>query len=1012
MRANRIGAPLRCSFRSASIPLRACVMSRRQYCSVFSHLILTALVLCALLLSPFAASAQTATPPPAYARSVAAIIKNMTVNEKVGQLFLIDFPGTDTSATSDIADLITNYHVGGVSLKASNQNIVNGPNGARDAADLINRLQALAAMTETQGSAVPTATTNAKVSANPSLSGTDFIPLFVAIAQEGDGAPYSELTQGVTQMPSQLAIGATWRPEYASVVGQIVGGELSSLGVNVLLGPMLDVLDDPKATTPLDIGTRVFGGDPYWVGKLGSSYISGVHTGSNNRVAVIASRFPGLGSADRSVDDEIPTVQKSLEQLKQIELAPFFAATQLTGDAPLTSTTDGLLVSHIRYRGFQGNIRASTRPVSLDPVAYQALMSLPEIAPWRNAGGVTFSDMLGVRGVRRFYDPLDTAFNARRVAQDAFTAGNDVLVLGSFGLTNSWQEQLANIKDTIQFFRERYVSDQTFAARVDAALARILALKLRMYQGTLTLANVTVNAAEAANIIPSNEIVQSIAKDAVTLLSPSARDLPALVPASPTKDESIVFITDDRQIKECTKCPSYPAISSTALQDIALDLYGPKTTGQLSPLHVSSFTFSDLAEYITHTLSVLSTTVDVSNTTPAATGSETVVTPTATSEPLRVQSAIDNADLIVIAMLDLNPSVKSTRTFRDFLSQRADALRDKRVVLFAFGAPYYLDTTDISKLTAYFGIYSRMPPFLEAAVRALFGELPPNGMSPVSIKALNYSLLTQTAPDPNQVIPLTAGDTLTDTQDSTASLEMKIGDKLKLHAGPVYDLNGHIVPDGTPIQFVLAYPAERVDQQQPAVSTRDGVAETTVVIERKGTLEIRAQADPAMTSYVIRINIGDNAASIETIKPTAQPTITPEPTATPTDRPIATATGTTTPSNTSQNTTKVVQSTLGGFVITALALLVIALVSVLMLNGNRRVSVSMRWRVVLLSWSAGWIAYVVYATGAPGAVQLASIMGWYGSVLLATVISLIVLLIGLVIAMRAEERPANPIGGR
>ena len=119
------------------------------------------------------------------------------------------------------------------------------------------------------------------------------------------------------------------------------------------------------------------------------------------------------------------------------------------------------------------------------------------------------------------------------------------------------------------------MSDQTFAARVDASLARILVLKLKLYQGGLTLNNVMDVPEAAAAITPSNEIVQSIAKDAVTLLSPSAHDLPTLVPASPTKDESIVFITDDRQIKECTLCLSYPAIPRTALQDIALNLYGP-----------------------------------------------------------------------------------------------------------------------------------------------------------------------------------------------------------------------------------------------------------------------------------------------------------------------------------------------------------------------------------------------------------------------------------------------------
>ncbi|MCS7062416.1 MAG: hypothetical protein NZM14_14790, partial [Thermoflexales bacterium] len=135
------------------------------------------------------------------------------------------------------------------------------------------------------------------------------------------------------------------------------------------------------------------------------------------------------------------------------------------------------------------------------------------------------------------------------------------------------------------------------------------------------------------------------------------------------------------------------------------------------------------------------------------------------------------------------------------------------------------------------------------------------------------------------MIPLTAGNVITRGQATPGPLELKVGNSLQLRAGPIYDRNGHIVPDGTPVQFVLAYPVERVEQQQAPVSTRGGVAETTVVIERKGQLEIRAIAEPAQSSYVIKVNIGDDASSIETIRPTPMPTPTPEPTATPTPEP-------------------------------------------------------------------------------------------------------------------------------
>ncbi len=959
------------------------------------------------------------------------MIAGMSVNQKVGQLFLISFPGNDVLSGSDIADLIINYRIGGVQLKAANNNIVNGPGVLTQVAEMTNRLQQLAAqwpMPEIETTPTPTITvtptptaparraTTAPTGNSIAAATPTFIPLFIALNQEGDGAPYSEITQGLTPLPSQLAIGATWRPQNAQIAGQILGSELSRLGVNVLFGPVLDVMDTPKPGTPGDAGVRVFGGDPYWVGKFGAAFARGVRAGSESRIAVVAKHFPGLGSSDRNVNDEIPTVQKSLEQLKQIELAPFFAVTQISAQPNATAVSsdtgavDGLLVSHIRYRGFQGNIRASTRPVSLDPLAYQALMSLPEIAPWRTAGGVTFSDALGVRGVRRFYDPLDLSFNARRVAQEAFMAGNDVLVLGSFGLSNSWPEQLANIKDTIQFFRERYVSDQTFAARVDTALTRILALKLKLYQGDFSPEAAQVDVEGAAEISPFSEAVAAIAKESITLLSPSARDLPAVLGPSLRKDESIVFITDDREIRECSRCAPYPAIPRTALQDIALTLYGPRATGQVDPARVSSFTFGDLANFhdpVTETATADATPMPMPtalSTSPAITDASSI-TSTAMPPSLDIQEAIEKADLIVFAMLDLNTQAPSTALFRDFLAQRADALREKRVVALAFGAPYYLDATEISKLTAYFAAYSRAPAFLEAAIRVLFGEVPPAGALPVSITALNYSLLLQTSPDPNQVIPLTAADVVTGSQATPGPLQLKVGDSLQLRAGPIYDRNGHVVPDGTPVQFVLAYPLERVEQQQPPVSTRDGVAEMTVVIERKGQLEIRAIAEPAQSSYVIKVNIGDDTSSIETIRPTPMPTPTAEPTSTPTPQPTSTPTAASaTPETESSNGGASSRASAQGFVLTLFALLATGLAAILALATVTPIDVTWRWRLVLWSWSAGWIMYVLYTIGTPGIERIAAAFGWLGAAVVSVMASLIVLALGLVFAGRQRAR--------
>jgi beta-N-acetylhexosaminidase len=94
------------------------------------------------------------------------------------------------------------------------------------------------------------------------------------------------------------------------------------------------------------------------------------------------------------------------------------------------------------------------------------------------------SGPLGVPAIRRTYAPALDEFPARRIALDAFMAGNDLLYLSRFALTEDWEQQLDNYRAVIAFFQERYRADPDFAAEVDDAVRRILQLKLRLYERT------------------------------------------------------------------------------------------------------------------------------------------------------------------------------------------------------------------------------------------------------------------------------------------------------------------------------------------------------------------------------------------------------------------------------------------------------------------------------------------------------------------------------------------------
>jgi beta-N-acetylhexosaminidase len=440
----------------------------------------------------------------------------------------------------------------------------------------------------------------------------------------------------------------------------------------------------------------------------------------------------------------------------------------------------------------------------------------------------------------------------------------------------------------------------------------------------------------------------------------------------PGRNDTILFFTDDRLIQECARCEAYPAIPPTALRDIAVELYGPQKTDQLAPERALAFSMHELKDFNISVSSAVSATPEILDT--AATPEVTATPAFDINTALRVRDAISQSTWIVFGMLDLNPDVPTARAFRDFLANQADVLTDKRVIVFAFGAPYYLDPTEVSNITAYYGVYSRMPSALDAATRVLFGELTPMGQSPVSIDGTQYLLSERTRPDPTQRITLSALDALTATY--------KIGDKIEVIAGPILDRNGFIVPDNTEVEFILTYPNEGVTQPQEPVLTRDGLARILLTIERQAVLNITAKADETEDSDTIRINAAETV-SIERIQPTTAPTVTPLPS------PMPTLVPTPIPAPPQPEPPPIVRTTLGGFVFTLLILLGVGVATFVVLSGFRQVETNLRLRGVLSTWICGWLGYVLYAFGAPGTGRLGGAFGWVGGPMLAGVIALL-----------------------
>ncbi|MEA5077633.1 MAG: glycoside hydrolase family 3 N-terminal domain-containing protein [Anaerolineaceae bacterium] len=144
------------------------------------------------------------------------------------------------------------------------------------------------------------------------------LPPFL-IGTDQEGGQLMAIGEG-TPLPGNMALGATGSEDLAYQAGQVLGRELSALGLNLDYAPCADVNINPR--NPV-VGVRSFGEDPAEVARLTAAMIRGIQS---EGVAATAKHFPGHG--DVAVDSHVnmPVVDQSLDQIRKAALPPFEAA--------------------------------------------------------------------------------------------------------------------------------------------------------------------------------------------------------------------------------------------------------------------------------------------------------------------------------------------------------------------------------------------------------------------------------------------------------------------------------------------------------------------------------------------------------------------------------------------------------------------------------------------------------------------------------------------------------------
>ena len=149
---------------------------------------------------------------------------------------------------------------------------------------------------------------------------------------------------GATELPSNMAVGASGSEAIARRKGEITASEARALGVDWIFAPVVDLAVNPA--NPI-VNLRSYGADPALASTLASAYISGLH--SHNALSTLK-HFPGHG--ETSVDSHLalPVLDRALEDLEVSELRPYRA---------LLARSDSVMVGHLRIPALDQDLPAS-----------------------------------------------------------------------------------------------------------------------------------------------------------------------------------------------------------------------------------------------------------------------------------------------------------------------------------------------------------------------------------------------------------------------------------------------------------------------------------------------------------------------------------------------------------------------------------------------------------------------------------------------------------------------------
>ena len=353
-------------------------------------------------------------------RWVAATLKKMTVDDKVGQLlvssFASEYLSTDSREYDALVKSVHEYRIGGFHVFGGTEpipDVLLDPNYGTvtlgqplAAASLLNRLQAIAPY--------------------PLLNTGDF--------ETGAGFRL----EGATGFPRNMAFGAAGDETLAYEAGRIAAAESRAIGVHVNFAPVMDVNNNPR--NPV-INTRSYGEDPDMVGRLGSAYVRGLQAGG---MIATLKHFPGHGDTDVDSHLGLPIIKDPRESLDKTEFPPFKAG--------IAAGAGAVMTAHIEM--------PSLDPAPNTPTTLSAPIVSGVLRREMGFDGLVYTDSMGMAGVTKLYSPGEAAVRAIK-------AGNDIVLHSPDD-----GAAFAGLKAAVQ-------SGEIPAAQLEKSVERVLQAKAR-----------------------------------------------------------------------------------------------------------------------------------------------------------------------------------------------------------------------------------------------------------------------------------------------------------------------------------------------------------------------------------------------------------------------------------------------------------------------------------------------------------------------------------------------------